>query len=205
MVGVIPVDELEGYPKRTSKLRYVIYGLVAAGLVGGAIYGIVAPASDERVDEGGPAPEFALGSLSGDTLSSRQLRGHPVVLNFWASWCAPCREEAPLLEAKWREYREQGVRFVGVNIRDHESDARRFVERYGLSFPMLRDPDQVLAGELGVGLGLPQTFFITADWRLIATVSGDELSRVGGTQVLGAISEEQLDRNIRALLDGSTQ
>ncbi|MGH2757868.1 MAG: TlpA disulfide reductase family protein, partial [Actinomycetota bacterium] len=169
---MIPVDELEGYPKRTSRLRHVVYALVGAALLGGAVYGILAPASEEGLQPGA-APEFSLESLSGETLTSRQLRGHPVVLNFWASWCAPCREEAPLLEAKWREYREQGVRFVGVNIRDHEADARRFVERYGLSFPILRDPDQTLAGELGVGLGLPQTFFISADWRLLSTVSGE--------------------------------
>jgi cytochrome c biogenesis protein CcmG/thiol:disulfide interchange protein DsbE len=201
---VIPVDELEGYPKRTSRLRYVVYGLIVVALLGGIVYGIVAPASDESVKPDA-APEFSLASLSGETLTSRQLRGHPVVLNFWASWCPPCREEAPLLEAKWREYEEQGVRFVGVNIRDHEADARRFVERYGLTFPILRDPDQILADELGVGLGLPQTFFITDDWRLLATVSGDELSTLGGTQILGAISEEELDRNIRALLETSDQ
>jgi cytochrome c biogenesis protein CcmG/thiol:disulfide interchange protein DsbE len=150
---------------------------------------------------GRPAPDFSLVSLTGEPLTSRQLRGAPVVLNFWASWCAPCREEAPLLEAKWREYRDQGVRFIGVNIRDHAADAREFVDRYGITFPILRDPDQQLAAELGVGIGLPQTFFITEDWNLIATVTGRELTRVGGVQVLGAISEEELDRNIRALLE----
>jgi cytochrome c biogenesis protein CcmG, thiol:disulfide interchange protein DsbE len=201
---MIPVDELEGYPKRTSRLRYAVYALIAAALLGGAVYGILAPAS-EKGSQPGAAPEFSLASLSGETLTSRQLRGHPVVLNFWASWCHPCREEAPLLEAKWREYREQGVRFVGVNIRDHEADARRFVERYGLTFPILRDPDQTLARELGIGLGLPQTFFISEDWRLLATVSGEELSSLGGTQILGAISEDELDRNIQALLERSDQ
>jgi cytochrome c biogenesis protein CcmG, thiol:disulfide interchange protein DsbE len=196
---MIPVDELEGYPKRTSRWRYGVAALIAVALLGGAVYGILAPAPGEDVRPDA-APEFSLVSLSGQTLTSRQLRGHPVVLNFWASWCAPCREEAPLLEAKWREYREQGVRFVGVNIRDHEADARRFVDRYGLTFPIVRDPDQILADELGVGVGLPQTFFISEDWRLAAAVSGEELSSLGGTQILGAISEEELDRNIRALL-----
>lgn len=201
---MIPVDELDEYPKRTSALRYVLYALVLAALVGGAVYGIVAPASDERTS-GDPAPEFSLVSLSGDILTSRQLRGHPVVLNFWASWCPPCREEAPLLEAKWLEYKDRGVRFIGVNIRDQEADARAFVRRYGLTFPILRDPEQVLAKELGVSLGLPQTFFITADWRLVGNVSGEEISTLGGTQILGAISEEELDRNIRALLEESDQ
>jgi cytochrome c biogenesis protein CcmG/thiol:disulfide interchange protein DsbE len=198
---MIPIDELEGYPKRTSVVRYVVYAVVATALLGGAIYGIVAPAPDGDMRSGRPAPDFSLVSLTGEPLTSRQLRGAPVVLNFWASWCAPCREEAPLLEAKWREYRDQGVRFIGVNIRDHAADAREFVDRYGITFPILRDPDQQLAAELGVGIGLPQTFFITEDWNLIATVTGRELTRVGGVQVLGAISEEELDRNIRALLE----
>jgi cytochrome c biogenesis protein CcmG/thiol:disulfide interchange protein DsbE len=198
---MIPIDELEGYPKRTSVVRYVVYAVIATALLGGAIYGIVAPAPDGDMRSGRPAPDFSLVSLTGEPLTSRQLRGAPVVLNFWASWCAPCREEAPLLEAKWREYRDQGVRFIGVNIRDHAADAREFVDRYGITFPILRDPDQQLAAELGVGIGLPQTFFITEDWNLIATVTGRELTRVGGVQVLGAISEEELDRNIRALLE----
>lgn len=192
---MIPTDELEGYPKRASARRYVIAAVVLA-LLAGAAYGIVRPASDAR-DE---APEFSLELLDGSgRLGSDELRGHPVVLNFFASWCVPCREEAPLLESKWRQYRAEGVRFVGVNIRDLPGDARAFVRRYGLTFPIVRDPGQALASQLDL-VGLPQTFFITAEWKLAAQVAGEQLGATGPTQVLGAISEEELDRNIAALL-----
>jgi len=197
---VIPVDELEGYPKRTSRLRPVLYVCIAIALLGGVLYGIVTQAPTK----GGPAPEFVLTSLDGEPISSRELRGRPVVLNFWASWCYPCREEAPLLEETWQEYKDRGVVFIGVNIKDHAGDARDFVKRYGLTFPMVRDPEQTLASQLGVDLGLPQTFFITDDWHLLARASGAELETIGGTQVLGAISRAELESNIEALLEESS-
>ncbi|MBA2425566.1 MAG: TlpA family protein disulfide reductase, partial [Actinobacteria bacterium] len=75
-------------------------------------------------------PEFSLPLLVGKgELDSDQLAGHPTVLNFWASWCPPCREETPLLEKTWRSYKDRGVRFVGVNLRDASANAKDFVRK----------------------------------------------------------------------------
>jgi len=105
------------------------------------------------------APDFTLQTFSGETLRLSDLRGKPVMLNFWASWCPPCREEAPLLEDTWREYREKGVVFVGVNVWDSEKDARTFLSEYDITYPNGRDPGTGISIEYGLS-GIPETFFI---------------------------------------------
>ena len=190
---MIPTDELEDYPKRTSVRRTVpiVIGIAIVVAIG---YGILRPApSGDRVRAS--APRFTLGYLDGSgELSSEDLKGHPVVLNFWASWCIPCREESPLLERKWQEYRDEGVRFVGVVVQDTPESALAFVRRFDLTYPMVFDPDRELARELGL-VGLPQTFFLDETGRVVASS--------GGSTVLGAIEEDDLDRQIQALLEGS--
>lgn len=83
----------------------------------------------------------------------------PVFLYFWASWCTPCREEAPLIERLWPEYRERGYAFVGVNIQDQEAAARAFVAEHRLSFPVVRDAEGSVYLDYGV-YGLPESFFL---------------------------------------------
>nr|MBA3430286.1 TlpA family protein disulfide reductase [Actinomycetota bacterium] len=148
---------------------------------------------------GSPAPEFELPKLDGGSLSSRELKGHPVVLNFWASWCIPCREEAPVLERTWRAYRDQGVIFVGVNIRDAESSAKEFVDEFNITYPVVRDVNLELERELGL-TGLPETYFIDDEWRFVSNVSGAGQGRQQGSVILGAISEEQLVTNVETLI-----
>ena len=189
---MVPPEELDEAKK--PKLGWILGGLAAA--IALALF--VVPAEQPET-----VPDFELPLLlTDDVLSSESLRGHPVVLNFWASWCAPCREEAPLLEQTYQRFRDQGVRFVGVNIRDQEPNARRFVEDFGITFPVVRDEDQELARGLDV-YGLPQTFFIDADGRLASTTEaeGQEGTGQGGTIVLGAVDERELIEQIEQLLE----
>jgi cytochrome c biogenesis protein CcmG/thiol:disulfide interchange protein DsbE len=112
-----------------------------------------------------PAPAFTLTLLDGSVLRLEDLRGQVVFLNFWASWCPPCRAEARTLEAVSRKYRDQGVVFVGVNIQDKEESARAFLEEFGITYPNGFDRGSRIAIEYGVW-GLPETFFIDRDGRV---------------------------------------
>ena len=113
-----------------------------------------------------PAPAMRLQLYDGSTLSLSDLRGQMVVLNFWGSWCVPCREEAPALERVWQASREQGVQLVGINIWDAESDGRRFIEEQRITYPNALDPGGKFAIELGV-TGLPETYFITPEGQVV--------------------------------------
>lgn len=112
------------------------------------------------------APEFRLTTLAGKPISLRQFAGHPVVVNFWASWCYPCRQEFPLLRKAYAQHRKDGLVMIGVVSQDIASDARRFVEQEHASWPMAVDGDRVAQGAYGVR-GLPQTMFISPDGTLV--------------------------------------
>ncbi|HEV2439658.1 MAG TPA: redoxin domain-containing protein [bacterium] len=126
------------------------------------------PAGPPPASRGGPAV-----SPPGE-VALRSLRGHPVVLNFWASWCAPCREEAPLLERLAREDEARGLVVVGVDTQDLEAPARAFLEQYGLTYLNLRDPDGSVARLFGT-TGVPETFFIDAAGRIQGKFPGEQL------------------------------
>ncbi|MGH7307430.1 MAG: TlpA family protein disulfide reductase [Candidatus Rokuibacteriota bacterium] len=114
---------------------------------------------------GRPAPAFTIALFDGRTLRLEDLRGQVVFLNFWASWCPPCRAEAPALEMAWRASKDQGVMFVGISTQDEEDRARGFVDEFGITYPNGRDPGGRIAIDYGVW-GLPETFFIGPDGRI---------------------------------------
>ena len=156
-----------------------------------------------------PAPSFSLDVLEADgtniqilpaqegVLESASLDGRPVVLNFWASWCDPCRDEAPILEAGWKRDRSRGVLYLGVDTRDATGDAAEFIDEFGLTYPNVRDPDQSLGDAYGL-TGIPETYFIDSRGRVVAGK-------------IGIINEADLDAGVEAaragrpigLLDGS--
>lgn len=137
------------------------------------------------------APGFELPLLDGSgTLSLASLRGKAVVLNFWASWCEPCKEESPRLEAAWQRWRDRDVVVVGIDAQDFRVDAKRFVTRYELTYPIVHDGDGSSLGRFGV-TGFPETWFVDRDGRLV------------GERVQGPVSDEQLDENIAIALGES--
>lgn len=129
--------------------------------------------------EAPPVPALTLRALpaagaAARDVALRDLRGHPIVLNFWASWCVPCREEAPLLEGLARDYGGRGLLVVGVDTQDLEAPARAFVAQYGLTYLNLRDPDGTV-GRLFGTTGVPETFFIDAEGRVQGKFPGEQL------------------------------
>lgn len=137
----------------------------------------------------GPRLARALGPALGDRrLDLREVRGRPVAVNFWASWCDPCREEAQVLERTWREARDRGVLFVGLNQQDILGDARRFLREFGISYLNVRDPGNEVARRWGL-VGLPETFFLDADGNVVA-------------HIVGAASATELREGIEAARSG---
>jgi cytochrome c biogenesis protein CcmG/thiol:disulfide interchange protein DsbE len=118
------------------------------------------------------APTFALERLDQEgQLDLAGLRGKPVVLNFWASWCIPCKQEAPYLEQVWRTNRSRGLTVVGLDAKDFRRDARAFVRRFDLTFPIVYDgPGKTLSG-YGV-TGFPETFVIDREGHVIDAFVG---------------------------------
>ncbi|QRK05747.1 redoxin domain-containing protein [Archangium violaceum] len=111
--------------------------------------------------KGQPASPFTLRALnSGMRVSLDELKGRPVVINFWASWCGPCKMEHPVLEWGAREFGGQ-AQFLGMVFEDTEDNARRFLSQMGASFPQLVDPNSQVAVDYGVA-GVPETYFIDA-------------------------------------------
>jgi cytochrome c biogenesis protein CcmG/thiol:disulfide interchange protein DsbE len=174
-------------------------------------YGLIANAPDTGIDDSlaggepakppafelpvlergdlGPRLQSSLGpALADKRLALNELRGRRVVLNFWASWCVPCQEEAPLLERTWLRARRHGVVFVGLNMQDLTGDAREFIRRYGNTYLNVRDPTDGVARKWGL-TGIPETFFITARGRVVA-------------HVIGVVSEKQMRAGIAATATG---
>ena len=182
--------------ERASRWRgraaFVVPGLVLVGLL---VWGFLAPGQPDRE----PAPEFELELLGGGTVSSEDLAGRPVVLNFWASWCIPCREEMPAFERMWKRYEGEGLTIIGVNVQDSVEGAREFVNEVGVTYPIALRGD-ALGRDLGVR-GLPQTFFIGKDFRFEKVSAGEAIEGAGDRVVFGAIDEETLEAKIQELLD----
>jgi cytochrome c biogenesis protein CcmG/thiol:disulfide interchange protein DsbE len=113
------------------------------------------------------APDFSLGLFDGSTfkLSETLASGKPVVVNFWASWCGPCADEAPALQDAARRYGERVV-FVGVNVQDIDSDAQAFLRKYNVSYPNGSSNAGSISIQYGMR-GVPETYFIAPDGRLI--------------------------------------
>ena len=147
-------------------------GAVAAGLLLAAPGERVGAAGAGPRTEGPPAPELEGEWLVPPPVRLADLHGKPVVVNFWASWCVPCREEAPHLARFDREMNER-AQLVGVDFQDAKSDALAFISEFGWRFPNVRDPQGELASRYGLA-GLPTTYVIDADGRIAKALSGEQ-------------------------------
>lgn len=122
-----------------------------------------------------PAPDFSLPTLSGDsTLHLSDFRGRLVLLTFWATWCAPCREEMPAMQSLWKRYQDQGFSLLAVNIEiNNQKQVRRFVKKYMLDFPILLDRETTVRKRYEIE-GLPTSYLIDRQGRFLGKIVGNQ-------------------------------
>jgi cytochrome c biogenesis protein CcmG, thiol:disulfide interchange protein DsbE len=137
--------------------RILIWGVVALVLMFIAL-GLANTFATPPLD-GQPAPEITLNLYGGGGFTLSQMHGQVVVINFWASWCAPCADEAPDLERAWQTYKDQGVQFVGVDYVDAEQNALEYIEKYGITYPNGADIGTRISDAYHIA-GVPETFIV---------------------------------------------
>ncbi|MFN8521161.1 MAG: TlpA disulfide reductase family protein [Chloroflexota bacterium] len=155
---------------------------------------------------GKPVPDVTLTDLAGNSVRLADLLGEPSIVNVWASWCVPCREEFPLLVGAYGEYRDRGLQVVGIVHRDSAESAQRFATDQGATWQMLMDPDET-AWKALIGVGVPQTYFVDGDgivrWVNIGPFSADGLA-YGISRILPPQPSSAAARPARTQLDSTS-
>lgn len=179
----LPPQDAE--PRRSRPLAWIAAAAVAVVVLGFLIYGLFAgPATKLQV--GSPVPDFQITALDGSQMSLGAQRGKVVVINFFASWCNPCREEAADIEATWREVQDQGVQFIGIAYKDADSKAQAFLNEFGATYPSAVDPGNRTARAYGV-TGVPETFVVDQQGLLVQ-------------HFIGPVTQQELEEVLSSLL-----
>jgi peroxiredoxin len=154
---------------------------------------------DVAAEEGALAPDFLLETMDDSELRLSDLRGQPVIINFWATWCKPCRQEMPRFVEAYDEHAAEGLVVVAVNLQEGKSIVRPFAEDFGMDFPIVVDRD----GEVGDRyrlLGLPTTFFIDREGVIRSIYTGPFEEKQNDTNVQSAIEDTELERRIAEIV-----
>ena len=161
-------------PSRRSPFALVIVALVAAGMLYFGFHTARGSGTDHTsgIGYGRPAPDFTLPTLDGNNLSLSSLRGKAVLVNFWATWCGPCKIETPWLVELQKQYGSQGLQVVGVAMDDSGKDEiSRFAKDMGMNYPVLLGREAVGDAYGGVP-ALPESFFIGRDGKIVDRIIG---------------------------------
>lgn len=175
------MDPIPEAPARRGAPSWVRVALMVGPAVALVVVLALAVTNRGTPRPGDDAPGFS-GPLLGanGTFGDEDLKGKPAVLNFWASWCEPCKDEAPMLNDAYRRYGDR-VAFVGINIKDARSDALDFMDEYGIEYPNVRDEGSRIYADFGL-TGQPETFFVDSDGRIAEHIPGplfaDDLDRL---------------------------
>ena len=183
-----PVQDAEDLESDRPSRRFKWSTFITFGLVFGLLallgWGLV-QVNLGQVDSG-MAPDFTITSFEGETITLSELRGQVVIINFWASWCPPCREEAAYLEATWRKYQDQGVVFIGVDYVDTEKEALAYMEEFDITYFNGPDLGTRISHDYRMD-GVPETYYVAKNGEL------------RGVKV-GPLASPELDEKIEELL-----
>ncbi|MBI5682700.1 MAG: TlpA family protein disulfide reductase [Deltaproteobacteria bacterium] len=142
--------------------------------------------SAKLLDIGSPAPDFSLKLFNGKEIKLSDFKGSPVVLNFWASWCGPCRKEAPELESAYKKYKDKGVVFLGIAVQDKKEKSLGYIKEFGITFLNGADDTGKIAEDYKI-YGIPKTFVIDKQGKIT-------FDRMGG------ITEDELSKEIEKVM-----
>jgi peroxiredoxin len=185
---------------------YIEYRPDGARSPSGELYGpadlpptLVSEGAKVAAEEGALAPDFLLEQLEGPDVRLSDFRGKAVVLNFWATWCDPCRKEMPQFVRAYDEHKEHGLEIVAVNLQEGKAISQRFVDDYGMDFTVVVDRDGDVGDRYRV-LGLPTTYFIDREGEIRSLFTGPFLEEQNGTDVVDAIDESELEKRIAEIM-----
>jgi thiol-disulfide isomerase/thioredoxin len=195
--AMIPPGSPAPQAPRRNPLALVIVAVLAAGMLYFGLHQARRSVTNRTIGAsyGKPAPDFTLETLDGKTMSLSSLRGKAVLVNFWATWCGPCKIETPWLVELQREYGEQGLQIVGVAMDDSGKDEiARFAKDMGMNYPVLLGKEAVGDAYGGVA-ALPESFFIGRDGKIVDKIMGIQ----GRAEI-----EESIKKALNTEASGST-
>ena len=133
-------------------------------------------AKQDRVKEGSIAPNFVLQSVDGDRIELKDLKGKGVFLNFWGTWCGPCKQEFPYMANQYEVFKDRGVEIVAVNVAESKIAVKNFMESYGVNFPVAMDKDRQVTEAYDIGQ-LPTTLLLNPEGKVIKVIKGTMTER----------------------------
>ncbi|MBL8164798.1 MAG: TlpA family protein disulfide reductase [Anaerolineae bacterium] len=155
---LLPIENVEE-PAPRRRLGWGAIALLASVVLIAAVFGIALLQRNQGQPTSGAAPDFTVTTLNGSQIRLSDLKGRVVVLNFWASWCGPCRDEAEVLEDIWQRYQDRGVVVLGIAYTDTERNARAFIEEFSQTYPNALDIGTRISDLYNI-TGVPETFII---------------------------------------------
>jgi peroxiredoxin len=168
MKEILMFSLLGGCEMDKKKKRSIIRGIILLVLACAIIYTIYNSATKEKVEalaDGDQAPDFELVDLEGNTHRLSDYKGQGVFLNFWGTWCEPCKKEMPAMERQYQQFKDQGVQVLAVNIAQSKFEVQNFVDQYDLTFPVVIDKTKSVMQAYNVGR-LPATYLISPDGKV---------------------------------------
>jgi cytochrome c biogenesis protein CcmG/thiol:disulfide interchange protein DsbE len=169
----VPEQPTPEVSPRSARLVALVVGVAMLSLLALMVWGIGKRAQGTVGNvpvASRPAPAFSIPLLDGKPFDLPAARGKPVLINFWASWCIPCEDEAAVLEQASRQYRDR-ITFIGVNVQDTEPNAREFLRRFGVTYPNGMDTSGAIAVDYGMS-GVPESYFVDRDGQLVKKWQG---------------------------------
>ena len=152
-----------------NKTRAALSGVILFAVIFSLLLLFWKPATNTNNGNQKNAPDFTIKTFEGENITLSKLTDKPVVINFWASWCGPCRVEAEALEATWQKYKDK-IYFLGLNYRDNKKDALAFIKEFKVTYPNGPDEDNI-SSDYGL-TGVPETFVVNTDGEITEHILG---------------------------------